>query len=234
MTSGISSSMQNRWDKAGDVVGRVCLIVVMYFVAEAAVGRLASHVRALDQSGPVVFALDFAQDSAFFCFALMVCVLAALRLPAVGKAAGIPPKVAALLGGFMLGALAIMPRAESIPQSVKVASLVLLLIGNAATATGLCFLGRSFSIMPEARRLVTTGPYRFVRHPLYVGEAVAIAGAFLAVCTWQAALLCVTQTGFQLLRIRYEEDILRRTFPEYSEYARRVPRFIPRLRNRAS
>jgi protein-S-isoprenylcysteine O-methyltransferase Ste14 len=37
-------------------------------------------------------------------------------------------------------------------------------------------LGRSFSVMPEARRLVTNGPYSVIRHPVYLGEAVALAG----------------------------------------------------------
>jgi protein-S-isoprenylcysteine O-methyltransferase Ste14 len=44
-------------------------------------------------------------------------------------------------------------------------------------------LGRSFSIMPQARTLVRSGPYRLIRHPLYVGELGAFGGAVLSVLT---------------------------------------------------
>jgi len=48
-------------------------------------------------------------------------------------------------------------------------------------ALTLSFLGRSFSVMPEARRLVTTGPYSIVRHPLYLFELLGVVGILLQV-----------------------------------------------------
>ena len=42
-------------------------------------------------------------------------------------------------------------------------------------------------------------------------------------------MLVVVQLAFQWRRVLYEEAVLRRAFPEYDDYARRVPRFIPRL-----
>ena len=52
---------------------------------------------------------------------------------------------------------------------------------NVLGAWTLSFLGRSFSVMPEARRLVTTGPYSIVRHPLYLFELLGVIGILLQV-----------------------------------------------------
>ena len=49
-------------------------------------------------------------------------------------------------------------------------------------------LGRSVSVMPEARRLVVQGLYRRIRHPLYLAEEIATIGCFLQFRSWQAAL----------------------------------------------
>ena len=58
-------------------------------------------------------------------------------------------------------------------------STLLLLGGNALAVLVLVQLGRSFSVMAEARRLVTSGVYRWVRHPLYLAEELAVIGIVL-------------------------------------------------------
>ena len=211
-----------------DVLTRVPLIVMMFMVARAAWLRLGEHVAQLAQTGWLAFSLAFGQDAAFCCFALAVCVLAILRLPPVRKARGLLPRAAAMAGSFLLTLLASLPHATGVPTAVRVASLSLLLLGNALTVVSVLHLGRSFSILPEARRLVASGPYALVRHPLYVAEALAAAGSFLMYLSWPAAALCCLQTLFQLARVHYEEAVLGATFAEYADYARRVPRFLPR------
>jgi len=47
---------------------------------------------------------------------------------------------------------------------------------------------------------------------------------------WAAVVLGLVQTALQLARIHYEEKVLAEAFPEYRDYAREVPRFLPRLR----
>ena len=88
-------------------------------------------------------------------------------------------------------------------------------------------LGRSISILPQARRLVTWGPYALVRHPLYLGEIVAIIGVALQYLSTWALLLVGLQFAFQLLRIENEERVLVQVFPEYADYVARTARLVP-------
>jgi protein-S-isoprenylcysteine O-methyltransferase Ste14 len=88
-------------------------------------------------------------------------------------------------------------------------------------------LGRSFSIVPQARRLVTTGPYAYVRHPLYLSEEIAIIGVVVVHFSALAVLILIVQWMFQLRRMVNEERLLRAHFPEYDSYATATPRIIP-------
>ena len=106
-------------------------------------------------------------------------------------------------------------------------STVLLLAGNYLCVVVLLHLGRSISIMAEARRLVTSGPYGVIRHPLYLAEQVAIIGIFLQFLSWQAALVLLAHFIFQIRRMLNEERVLTETFPEYRDYANRTARLIP-------
>jgi protein-S-isoprenylcysteine O-methyltransferase Ste14 len=90
------------------------------------------------------------------------------------------------------------------------------------------WLGRSFSIAPQARQLVVGGAYSIVRHPLYLCEEIAVLGAMLGRFSPMAVAIIAIHWAFQLRRIDYEEQILRETFPEYAQYAATVPRLIPR------
>ncbi len=104
---------------------------------------------------------------------------------------------------------------------------LLVIVGNAFTVVVLLRLGRSFSILPESRKLVTGGPYQIVRHPLYLAEAVAMLGTLINFISPLAILIVVLQIILQLVRIHYEERVMKETFPEYALYAKRTARLIP-------
>jgi len=90
-------------------------------------------------------------------------------------------------------------------------------------------LGRCFGILPEARGLVTRGPYRFVRHPVYLGELGAVLGFVIGAPTfWNIGVLVAFYVA-QAVRMRLEEQALGREFREYADYAAVTPRLVPRV-----
>ncbi len=108
--------------------------------------------------------------------------------------------------------------------------LCLTFAGSVLSAYVLVWLGRSFSIVPEARRLITGGPYSIVRHPLYMTESLAALGIVLLHWTATAAILACLQFCLQLRRMHNEEKVLGAAFPEYAAYAERTPRLLPGFR----
>jgi protein-S-isoprenylcysteine O-methyltransferase Ste14 len=90
-------------------------------------------------------------------------------------------------------------------------------------------LRRSFSVEPEARALVTTGPYRFARHPIYAVYLLVNAGILLGHLTVPFAAVLAVWIGLMVLRIRYEEAVLTNAFPDYRAYRARVGAFGPRF-----
>src|SRR5205807_1307619 len=103
----------------------------------------------------------------------------------------------------------------------------LVIVGTSLAFAVLRWLGKSFSIMAEARRLITSGPYALVRHPLYICEEIALVGVMTQVISPLAILIAVTHGAFQFRRILNEERVLRATFPEYDAYAAHTPLLIP-------
>jgi protein-S-isoprenylcysteine O-methyltransferase Ste14 len=106
-------------------------------------------------------------------------------------------------------------------------STLLIIVGTAGAVAALCQLGRSFSVMAESRLLVTSGPYRFVRHPLYLTEEIAIAGLFMQFASVWTALFLAVHIVIQLRRIHNEETVLSAKFAEYDAYRRNTARLIP-------
>ena len=91
-------------------------------------------------------------------------------------------------------------------------------------------LGRNWSITLEVRekhQLITRGIYRWVRHPMYVSQALIGVGAPLTLGSRAVLLLAVPALAVLALRIWREEDALARTYPEYSRYAARTKRVLP-------
>ena len=88
---------------------------------------------------------------------------------------------------------------------------------------------RSFHLEahPTQGGLVTTGPYRFVRHPIYAAALYFTAAAVLAHPSALSLALGLVVAAGLALRIACEERLVRQMYPEYEDYARRVRRVIP-------
>jgi protein-S-isoprenylcysteine O-methyltransferase Ste14 len=89
------------------------------------------------------------------------------------------------------------------------------------------WLGRSYGMVPACRRLVTSGPYRLVRHPFYVCDALILVGySLIWFSPWTLAIALASLASL-LVMARLEERVLR-SDGSYEEYCRRVPyRYIP-------
>jgi protein-S-isoprenylcysteine O-methyltransferase Ste14 len=78
--------------------------------------------------------------------------------------------------------------------------------------------------------LTTTGPYAYVRNPLYLGSLLmAIGFAVAARSIWVLLVMVAMFLAIYLPVIRSEEAFLRQTFPAFDQYAHNVPRLFPRL-----
>ncbi len=167
------------------------------------------------------------QVAALFSLALIVTLYMIRPLP-VAKARGTRPMVTALMPLFLVGLLSLAPKAEGAVIQTTIAT-VTLFCGTGFAFTALVALGRSFSILPQARRLVTTGPYSLIRHPIYLGEMVAAAGFALQSLSPWTVLIFAAFIRAMTRRMNYEEAVLTQAFPEYADYKARTFRLIPNV-----
>jgi len=215
-----------RWNSVFDWATRLTLASVFMLLLFGNVSWILH--AATDPSLPASYHLFF-NVAARVSSALFVALAAATtltRLPPVRKAAGLEPRIAALLGTFLLTGLAMLPRHE-LPLGALAVSCSFVVVGMLSSFVVLRWLGKAFSIMAEARRLIVHGPYAWVRHPLYVCEEVAVIGIFIQVMSPMALIVLVAHGVFQIRRMLNEERVLQEAFPEYESYAQRTPRLIP-------
>lgn len=162
-------------------------------------------------------------------FLVFILYFTLVRLPPRENAAGVMPRIVAIVGTFVMSVLIVIPPG-AIPAGLRTVSTVMVLVGTLASIYSLLQLGRSFSIMATSRELKTKGAYSIVRHPLYATELLMMAGIIIGHGTPLAIGLGVLWVALQVRRAQYEEAILRHTFPEYEDYAARVPMLVPGLR----
>lgn len=105
----------------------------------------------------------------------------------------------------------------------RFAGLVLTIVGLTGLTLARINLGNSFSIAPEARKLVTHGIYSRVRHPVYTFGAILIAGVALYIPVPYLLLALIPVVPMQIIRAREEGRVLENAFGEqYREYRKRT------------
>lgn len=104
---------------------------------------------------------------------------------------------------------------------------------------GMSSLGRMFAPssglgvrLSQSPTLVTSGPYSFVRHPMYLAVILAAIASVLLFRTWTTLCFAIMMPGLAV-RARREESVLAEEFgPEWAAYSSRVPAWFPRFRSR--
>jgi len=140
------------------------------------------------------------------------------------------------VGIYLLAA----PQVPIAPLDRRFAPLSLWLVQLGAALT---FLGIAFAIwarmwiagnwssdvtLKRDHELIVSGPYAFVRHPIYTGILLGLLGTALAVGEWRGLLAVLLATAAFWRKLRIEEAVMRRQFGEaYARYAQRVPALIP-------
>ena len=215
--------------KAYDLIAALPLIAWYIFglVKQAPL----TWLRMSDLASGTILLADFLQLIAllgsFVLIFLLVYVLLTRRVPQL-KAKGGLPRAVAICGSFLgNGFLYLKPLQLSLP--IQILADVLIIASTIGSILVLTRLGTSFSMMPEARNLVTSGPYAVIRHPLYLAEMVGVLGLVVQFQQPWALLLGVGVFALLYWRTEFEEGVLLTAYPEYVAYRTRTPRFIPYL-----
>ncbi|MBU6443018.1 MAG: isoprenylcysteine carboxylmethyltransferase family protein [Alphaproteobacteria bacterium] len=207
--------------------GAILPLILWYGLGMAQMApALAAQLGALAYGFAWVTALDAAAKAATLVFLGLQVVLFAIRRLPQTRQQGIVPRLAALVGANLLLLVALLPDAH-LGAGLSAFALLLVVVGTLGGIIALRHLGRSFSIFPQARGLVTSGPYRYVRHPLYFFDMIATLGTALQFSPPWAMVIALGSIALQFPRMHYEEEILRATYPDYAAYEARTRRLIP-------
>ena len=149
----------------------------------------------------------------------------------IRRVAGIAMISAAILYVVYPGFMAALQ--APIPQSVRLAGVVIGLVSLPLLVWVLDALGRQWSRnlqLQEKHQLITSGPYRMVRHPMYTIIFMAMTTVALVSSNWLMIVPAVAAMGIIYSRIPQEEAMLIEAFPqEYEAYMARTGKLLPKI-----
>ncbi len=172
-----------------------------------------------------------------FLHELIISVGFLTRKPLRRTAPGLLPRAAGYCGTFILP-LFLTWTGRWHPQSLELSPIqgmqevgaVLWVTGSLLGLWTIWSLRRSISLVPQARSLVTSGPYRLARHPIYACYLLQYVGFWLAHRNLALGLILLVWFALTAVRMYFEESVLQAEFPQYREYQKTVGLFFPRLR----
>ncbi len=182
----------------------------------------------LHGQGNLLVTAQFLSLLASAAFNLLLLWLLLVRDKPVRRGKTVLGRVFAVAGTFLgVGMLQLPP--VPLGLGLQLLSSVLVGVGSLGSLLVLWRLGVAFSIMPEARVLVTGGPYAYARHPLYAVEMLTIVGTAMLFAQPWAGLLAAGVLILLVVRSFYEEQVLEEAYPEYAAYRAKTARFVPGL-----
>lgn len=220
-------------------VEKYVLPLAYVFFALARVDPLLDHYDAFHSVRDAAFAL-WVRDILLLLLMLFTAVALFFSRPPVA----VPDRLEQVLIPiamsyyfFLYGLVDLLPailRVNLIPQGIQgmaaLVGFVVSIAGYAFAIWALCHLGRSFAILVAVRKVVTSGPYARVRHPIYLGYLVDLCGLQLASGSLGMLLLGAGFVLLLIIRARLEEQKLAGSDDAYREYAARTGFLFPRLR----
>ncbi|MDZ4816623.1 MAG: methyltransferase [Verrucomicrobiota bacterium] len=162
------------------------------------------------------------------CFLGFIAVLFFVRSRPVPQETNWGATIMAYVGSFIPFVMINSVPSPFGSQRIYVSSL-LLAVGFAGQMWAVLKLGKSFSIVPAARKLVVSGVYKRWRHPLYFFEMMSFGGTCIYFGNAQAALIWSCFVIVQMIRAGKEEEVLGRVFPEYATYKAQSGGIFPRI-----
>jgi protein-S-isoprenylcysteine O-methyltransferase Ste14 len=216
-------NLRPQWDRTR-FLNRLANVSLSVFLGLSGFFQLVRLVHAL-RDGDSVLAL---YQGLIGLSSVIMATLVLTRKPAVTKDAAWGPRVTAAVGTFIVFPLGALPLTWNPDWLLSVTSGVLIL-SYVWIVWALLTLRRSFSVFPEARALITHGPYALVRHPLYAAYFLTYACVVLPRIGLLSILLMTIGVSAEVMRSRNEERVLRSVFSDYAGYAQRVPAFFPAM-----
>jgi len=187
----------------------------------------AAQAAALSERPDGAFIIaTLARVSQWITVALLT-LLPIFRQRPIAKSESVLPRIGALLTVSLAPLFMLLDRAPA-DLVINSVSVILSITANVFSAVTVSFLGRSLSVMPEARQLVKSGPYKIVRHPLYLCEILGVVATLLQYRSLSATALSVLIVTLQVARALWEEAVLVRAFPDFAAYRSHTPFLIPR------
>src|SRR3954447_3751845 len=139
-------------------------------------------------------------------------------------------KPSSLLGfGLMIVGIVLLTRQHHLFAASAPALVVQVLAIGLMVAARITFGSRSFhaGADPTAGRLVTSGPYSLLRHPIYAAVLYFVWAAALDSRSWSSGGAAALTTAGAAVRMYAEEQLLARKYPDYPAYRARTARVVP-------
>lgn len=174
----------------------------------------------------------------FFVYWMIVALRTKRAAVRVSWRRGLYYRIPVVLGYFLM--FSKVPLTQWLDDRIIPRTQVIAVVAIAITLAGLAFavwarvyLGTNWSSAPmikQQHQLIRSGPYRFVRHPIYSGILLAMVGTFLANGKVRGALAVLLVWFAWSVKSRIEEQFMVQTFgAEYEEYRRTTGALFPRL-----